>query len=204
MKRIALLVILFSLVMLSANVLEARQIDPRDGLEALRRGFAGMNDFTAEITQEKRLSLMRRTLVSTGTVRFRKPDLFYLEMNPPHASRMVLRDATIEQMIGSNGERNRIVLSPDQGLKRWLSRLTTPVTAVPEGMSVRADLTAGVYTLTIAPQGKGQIRELVLVFQEDGTIRRLVMTEQNGDTATLTFRKVRRNIGLAERDFRLD
>lgn len=182
----------------------ARSIPPLEGLEALRKGFAGTSDFTAEITQEKRISLMKRTLVMTGMVRFKKPDQFFMEINSPFASRMLLRDTTIEQAIGREGEKHRIVLPPEQGLKRWFSKLTSPVTILPDGVTIQADLTKGIYTLGIAPHGKGQIKELTLVFQEDGTIRRLIIAEQNGDRATLTFKKVRRNIGLTDKDFLLN
>ena len=182
----------------------ARSISPLEGLEALRKGFSGISDFTAEITQEKRLKLMKRTMVMTGTVRFRKPDLFFMEINPPYAARMMLRDTIIEQASGRAGEKNRIVLPADQGLKQWFSKLAAPVTTTPDGVAIHADLTNGMYTLGIAPQGKGQIKELTIAFQEDGTVRRLVITEQNGDRATMTFNKVRRNVGLSEKDFRLD
>lgn len=182
----------------------ARQVSPVEGLEALRRAFSGITDFTAEITQEKRLSLMKRTMTMSGTVRFRKPDLFYLGIASPYDSRLLLRDSTIEQVAGNGGERTRIVLPPEQGLKQWFLRLSQPVIAVPEGMTVRAEVTGQLHTVTIMPQGKGQIRELVITFLEDGTVRRLVIGEQNGDRATMTFRRVRRNIGLTDRDFRLD
>ena len=189
---------------LASTPAHARSIPPLEGLEALRKGFAGTSDFTAEIIQEKRLSLMKRTLVMTGTVRFRKPDQFFMEINAPFASRMLLRDTAIEQATGRDGEKNRIVLPPEQGLKSWFSRLTSPMTVLPEGVTMQADLTSGIYTLGIAPHGKGQIKEMTIVFQEDGTIRRLIVSEQNGDQATMTFKKVRRNIGLTDKDFRLD
>jgi len=185
------------------NVL-ARPISPLEGLEALRKGFSGISDFTAEITQEKRLKLMKRSMVMTGTVRFKKPDMFFMEIHPPYATRMMLHDTVIEQAGGREGEKNRIILPPDQGLKQWFFKLTSPVTAVPEGVNIQADFTNGLYTLGIAPQGKGQVRELTIAFQEDGVVRRLTIMEQNGDRATMTFKKVRRNTGLAERDFQLD
>jgi len=193
--------LLMALVPLTA---EARPIAPLEGLEALRKAFSGVSDFTAEITQEKRLSLMKRTMKMSGTVRFRKPDQFYLEIAPPYASRMLLRDSIIEQAAGTDGDRTRIVLPPEQGLKRWFTKLATPVTTLPDGVVIQADQSDGVYTLTIAPQGTGQVKELVIIFQPDGTIRRLVIAERNGDRATMTFRKVRRNIGLGDKDFRLD
>lgn len=192
------------LVALLAGSAQARSISSLEGLEALRKGFSGTSDFTAEITQEKRLKLMKRSMVMTGTVRFKKPDLFFMEIKPPYFTRMLLRDTVIEQSNGRDGERNRIILPPDQGLKQWFSKLATPVTTQPAGVDIQADLTNGLYTLGIAPQGKGQIKELAIVFQGDGTVRKLVITEQNGDRATMTFKKVRRNVGLSEKDFRLD
>jgi len=198
------LLALLCLLPVLAGSAQARTISPLEGLEALRKGFSGISDFTSEITQEKRLKLMKRTMVMTGTVRFKKPDMFFMEINPPYAARMLLRDTVIEQSSGRDGERNRIVLPPDQGLRQWFSKLASPLTAMPEGVSIQADLTGGLYTLAIAPQGRGQIKELTIAFLEDGTVRRLVITEQNGDRATMTFKKVRRNSGLIEKDFRLD
>jgi outer membrane lipoprotein carrier protein len=187
-----------------AGPARARSISSLDGLEALRKGFSGISDFTAEITQEKRLKLMKRSMVMTGTVRFKKPDLFIMEINPPYSARMLLRDTVIEQASGRAGEKSRIVLPPDQGLKQWFSKLAAPLTTLPEGVVIQADLTNGLYTLGIAPQGRGQIKELTIAFQDDGTVRRLVITEQNGDRASMTFKKVRRNVGLSDKDFRLD
>ena len=190
-------------MLLSATVCHARPVPPLEGLEALAKGFSAITDFTAEISQEKRLSLMKRTMVMTGTVRFRKPDLFFMELNPPFSGRMLLRDSVIEQ-AGRGGEHSRIVLPTEQGLKRWFAKLAGPMTALPEGVAIQADLNGGLYTLTITPSAKGQVRELVITFQADGTIRRLVIAEQNGDRATMTFKKVRRNVGLSEKDFRLE
>jgi len=192
------------LVAALAGSAQARSIAPLDGLEALRKGFSGISDFTAEITQEKRLKLMKRSMVMTGTVRFKKPDLFYMEINPPYSARMLLRDTVIEQASGREGERNRIVLPPDQGLRQWFSKLAAPLKTLPEGVVIQADLSNGLYTLGIAPQGGGQIKELTIAFQEDGTVRRLVITEQNGDRSSMTFKKVLRNVGLSDKDFRLD
>jgi len=183
---------------------QAGSLPPLEGLEALRKAFSGTYDFTAEIIQEKRLSLMKRSMTMNGTVRFRKPDTFYLEIFPPYKSRMLLRDNSMEQLIGNSGDRNRIVLPPEQGLKQWFSRLAAPIVTMPEGVTVLADLTGSLYTVTIMPQGRGDVKELVITFLTDGTVRRLVIGEQNGDRATMTFRKFRSNIGLTDKDFRLD
>ncbi len=199
-----LLVLSALLLLATGSSAYARQIQPLEGLEALRKAFEGVTDFTAEISQEKQLSLMKRTLTMKGRVRFRKPDLFYMEINSPYASRMLLRDSTIEQVMGNSSERNMIVLPPEQGLKRWFSKISVPIVKLPEGMQVQSDYTATLYTVTLTPQGKGQVKELTIVFSEDGSVRRLVISEQNGDRAVMTFNKVRRNVGLTDKDFSLD
>jgi len=201
LHRLFFLLLAFLLI---SSPCRAVAIPPLEGMEALRRGFAGISDFTADITQEKRLSLMKRSMVMNGALRFKKPDLFFMEINPPFSSRMLLRDSVIEQASGKDRMPTRIVLPPEQGLKQWFSRLAAPVTALPDGVAIQADLTNSVYTLTIAPSGKGQVRDITIVFLADGTIRRLVINEQNGDRSTMNLKKVRRNVGLTERDFRLE
>ena len=54
---------------------------------------------------------------------------------------------------------------------------------MPEGVAVQADLTNSVYTVTITSLAKGQVKDISIVFLGDGTIRRLVISEQNGDRA---------------------
>jgi len=204
MKQAHVIFLLLLTLLLTSSPCHARAISAVEGLEALRLGFAGIADFTADITQEKRLSLMKRTMVMSGSLRFKKPDLFFMEINPPFNSRMLLRDNIIEQAAGKDKAPVRIALPPEQGLKQWFSKLASPVTSLPDGVVVQADLTNSVYTVTIAPAGKGQVKDICIVFLGDGTIRRLVINERNGDRATMALKKVRRNVGLTERDFRLE
>ncbi|HJV65292.1 MAG TPA: outer membrane lipoprotein carrier protein LolA, partial [Geomonas sp.] len=59
-----------ALLALLITAFSAHAADPAvEALETLRRGFAGTSDFTAEITQEKHLALMKKKMVSKGTVR---------------------------------------------------------------------------------------------------------------------------------------
>jgi outer membrane lipoprotein carrier protein len=190
-------------LLLTTSTCYARTISPVEGLEALRSGFTGITDFTADITQEKKLSLMQRIMVMSGSISFKKPDLFFMEINPPFSSRMLLRDNIIEQASGKDKTPARIALPPEQGLKQWFLKLASPIKSLPDGVAVQADLTNSVYTVTIAPTGKGQVKDIAIVFLGDGTIRRLVINERNGDRATMTLKKVRRNVGLTEKDFRL-
>lgn len=201
----SLLSCLFALLMLVAALkAEARSLTPVEGLEALRRSFGTMQDFTADLTQEKQLSIMKKKLVMQGQIRFKKPDRFYMELVPPYSSKVLLKDTVLQQRLGNQGELQRVVLPPDQGLSRWFATLAKPITAVPEGMEVRAEQHGSQTSVTIRPAKGGQLKELTVVLHDDGTVRKLVLEERAGDKTVMTFRKTRKNVGLTEADFRLE
>ena len=154
-KSIALFLLLSATFVFSLSVAHARSIPPVLGLEMLRRSFLGMRDFTAEITQDKQISLMKKKMTASGVVRFRKPDTFYMELYSPYASRLLLRDTLLTMVLPSEGVRQKIVLPREESLKRWLNFLDKPVTSLPAGADVSADVRGRNVTLQIIPRKNG-------------------------------------------------
>jgi outer membrane lipoprotein carrier protein len=187
-----------------ASVVAAEPLSPEAGLEILRRGFAGVTDFTAEITQEKQLSLMKKKLISAGRVRFRRPGSFFMEIFPPHPSRLLLENSELTIFYPTEKSRQNIPLPAEEGLGQWFAYLDRPITTLPVGVRVEAERHGDTCTLRFAPQGKKGVREVTLMFQDDGLMRRLVIEEQNGDRNTITFRNMKKNVGLTDKDFRLE
>jgi outer membrane lipoprotein carrier protein len=175
-----------------------------EGLEVLRRGFAETADFTAEITQEKQLSLMKRKMVSNGVVRFKKPGIFYMELYPPHASRLRMKGNILTFRLPKEGVTDQLTLPPEESLEKWFAYLARPVTVLPEGVDVRAEHRGGIWTLRIVPGEKGGVKELQLVFDGEGRIKRLAIDERNSDRTVIKFHNLRRNVGLREQDFQLE
>ena len=204
MKKQISTVLISLLLLLSLHTARAGQNQALDGLEILRRGFAGVNDFTAEIVQQKELSLMRQKLVSRGVVRFKKPGLFYMELYPPYASRLLLQDNLLSYVLTGEGVREKVVLPPEESLGRWFAYLERPITALPEGVELSAERQGESWTLHIAPRGKGGVRAFHISFMADGRLQRLIIEERNGDRTTLKFSRVRKNVGLTAKDFTLD
>jgi outer membrane lipoprotein carrier protein len=196
-----LFLILFSSVV---SPVHAAQNPALEALETLRRGFADISDFTAEITQEKQLALMKQKMVSRGMVRFKKPGIFYMELYPPHASRLRLKDNILTVRYPKEGITDRLTLPPEEGLEKWFTYLARPVTALPEGVDVRAERQGDLWNLRILPGSKGGVKELRLVFDGEGRIRTLTIAEQNSDRTVIKFHNLRRNAGLKEQDFQVD
>lgn len=187
-----------------ATTAVAEPLTPLEGLELLRRGFAGMTDFTAEITQEKQLSIMKKKLTSTGRVRFRRPGTFFMEIFSPYPSRLLLENSDLTIFYPAAKNRQKIPLPAEEGLGQWFAYLDNPITTLPEGLQLQAERHGENCTLRILPQGKQGIRELTLLFLDDGRIKKLVIQEQNGDRNSITFRNMKKNVGLTEKEFRLE
>lgn len=200
MKKI--LVLLLILIPLATSL---QAIDPTvEALETLRRGFVGTNDFTADVTQEKQLSLMKQKLVSKGVVRFKKPDSFFMELYSPHPSRLLLKDNVMSLRLTEQGVTDKVALPPEEGLKKWFAFLGKPVTKLPEGIDAKAVRRGRNWVMQIFPKSKGSVRVVTLTFDLEGRISRIVIDERNNDRTTLLFTKMRRNVGLQDSDFKVE
>ena len=194
---------LLVLVLISAAA-NAAEIPPLEGLELARKGFSGMTDFTAEITQEKQIALLKKTMTSSGQVRFRRPDTFFMEVYSPYASRLLLKDNILTMLLPAEGIRQKTVLPPEEGLRHWFSLFDRPLTRLPAGVELRADRRGDTVTLRIIPVGKKGVKELRITLFDDGRPRRLAIEEQNRDRTVINFNRVRKNVGLADKDFRIE
>jgi len=202
MRRFLLIIPILFLSL--APCVHAAQNPDIEALETLRRGFAEISDFSAEITQEKQLSLMKQKMVSRGIVRFKKPGIFYMELFPPHASRLRLKNNILTVRYPKEGITDRITLPAEEGLERWFTFLSRPVTSLPEGVDVRGERQGDLWDLRILPGSKGGVRELRLVFDDGGRIKSLSITERNSDRTVIRFKNLRRNTGLNEQDFQVE
>lgn len=182
----------------------AAAISPLEGLELVRRGFSGMTDFTAEITQEKQIALLKKPMTSKGQVRFKRPGLFFMEVFAPYPSRLLLSDNVLTMILPAEGIRQKSVLPPEEGLLHWFRLLDRPIDKIPEGVDARAERKNGAITLWITPKEKKGVREIRLTLLEDGRPKGLLIEETNRDRTLITFRKVRKNVGLTMDDFRIE
>jgi outer membrane lipoprotein carrier protein len=192
------------IVLLTSITAGAASITPLEGLELARKGFSGVNDFTAEITQEKQIALMKKTMKSSGKVRFKRPDLFYMEVYSPYPSRLLLKDNVMNMALPADGIKQQNVLPKGEGLLHWFMLLDRPLAKIPDGVEVRAERGGGILTLSITPKEKRGVRDIRVTLMEDGRPRKIVIEEQNLDRTVINFRRVMKNVGLTENDFRME
>jgi len=194
----------FLIIFLASITACAAAIPPLEGLELARKGFFGVKDFTAEITQEKQIALMKKTMKSGGYVRFKRPDLFYMEVYSPYPSRLLLKDNVMTMVLPADGIKQTNVLPKGEGLLHWFMLLDRPLTRLPDGVEVQADRHGDILTLSITPKEKKGVRDIRVTLLDDGRPRKIVIEEQNMDRTVINFRRVLKNVGLTSNDFRID
>jgi outer membrane lipoprotein carrier protein len=172
-----------------------------EAMDTLKRGFVGTSDFTADIRQEKQLSLMKKKMVSKGAVRFKKPDTFFMELFPPNGSKLLLKDNVMSTRLTGQGVTDRVVLPPDKGLRSWFAYLASPANTIPQGVDVAAERHGNQWTMQFVPREKGSVKQLTLNFDTEGRINRIAIEERNSDRTVIVFTNLRRNIGLTDGDF---
>jgi outer membrane lipoprotein carrier protein len=176
-----------------------------EGLEALRSALAGTRDFTAVVEQEKEVSLLRKRIASRGVVRFKRPGLFYMRLDPPHGSVVLLKGGILSIRFPREGVSEEIPLPPEQSLDRWIARLDGPVRSLPDGATVSAVRDGGGgFRLRIVPRDGRGLAEIQVDLSGDGTVTRLSLEEENRDRTVMRFSRVKRNAGIADSDFRAD
>jgi outer membrane lipoprotein carrier protein len=75
---------------------------------------------------------------------------------------------------------------------------------LPAGLELHAERHGDTVTLRIIPAYKKGVKELRITLYDDGRPRRIAIEEQNQDRTVITFRKVRKNVGLSDKDFRIE
>jgi outer membrane lipoprotein carrier protein len=201
MRKTILLLCVLLCVTASAHGAEDLSLQ---AMETLRNGFAGTSDFVAEIRQEKHLAQMKQSMVSKGVVRFKKPDSFFMELYPPHASRLLMQDNLMILRFPEQRVTDRVVLPAEEGLKRWFAYLANTANMLPDGVDAKAERHGKLWSVQLAPRNKGAVQRLTISFDSDGTIGRIVIDERNRDRTILSFSNLRRNVGLQDKDFRVE
>lgn len=89
------LFILVVLLLMPLPVKNATPMGAEEVVKRLREVQAKTKDFSADLHQEKKLSLMKEKIVSRGRIRFKKPDKVFIEFFHPEPSRMVFDGKTV-------------------------------------------------------------------------------------------------------------
>jgi outer membrane lipoprotein-sorting protein len=195
-RSIAFVLILGGIVAASAGVATAEPSDAAavDSLDDLLAGFAKLRGLRARYREEKRIALLRRPLLSEGTIHFAAPDLLVRRVERPEPATLLLAGDTL-RVADASGIR-RIDLHQSPVVRHFV------LTFVHVLRGNRAALER-LYELRFAREGDGWRLELTprqpdlarlirsaTLLGKSGVIEQMSLHEQSGDTTLLRFSDV--------------
>ncbi len=171
----------------------------------LARAQKEIEDFTADIVQEKRISLLRKEIVSHGVMEFKRPHKVLIELFDPDPSLMVVDGNSLWLYFKRERIAQRYRVAHNPMLKRYLMILDQPFTVGWEKLtSVRREGDSAVLEF-IPEQGEAAFSKIVLwVSTEDWLIRKMALHEKSGDLTILSYANIRVNTGIPDSHFTLD
>jgi outer membrane lipoprotein-sorting protein len=181
---------------------ESKNIAPI--LEQLKKAQESLEDFTADIKQVKISSLFTEPVISHGKMRLKRPNQIWVEMYPPYPNIMVLDKGVLLIYFPDERVAQRYQVAGNPVLAKWLLFFQNPIETLGQEIWLQEER-VGEVVLGIDPA------EDLAIFQEiriavdtaNWMPKRLELMEKNGDSTTINYLNVKRNVGIADSSFRL-
>lgn len=203
MKRRWLLLCWFLLIPLSA--MGEPQIEIADVIHRLKEVREKTEDFSADLFQEKRISLLKGKVVSRGRIRYKKPNYFLIEFFHPEPSQMVFDGKTLLLYFKEERVAERYRVEANPMVEKYLLFSKDPFQEKLAQWRIVEDR-GPVLTMEISPKEKEPLflKTRLWISKKDWTVVGMEMVERNGDTTLLRYSNVKINTGLTSAAFQIE
>lgn len=196
---------LLSAVALTAQQPESKPAANLDArLAALDQRAATTTDLTADFTEEKFTPLLKKPLRSTGTVRIVAGKTRW-DTESPHPVQMLLDGLELKLYFP---QRKSLEVYPLSERLAQLALSPQPkLSDMRQHFDVAADATVDALVLTLTPKAADLRKHVqsvrVELDEKEAVARQVEMVTSDSERTVITFRRVRRNTGLAPADLDL-
>ena len=198
------LLILVSLLLIPLTAKGAAPISADEVVKRLKEVQAKTKDFSADIHQEKKLSLLKDKIVSRGRIRFKKPDNVSIEFFHPESSQMVFDGKTALLYYKEEKLAERYSLRSNPIAERYLLFSKDPFQEKLAEWKILEDRESFL-VMEIIPKVKDPpfVKTRLRVSKKDWMVIGMDMVEKNGDTTSIRYSNMKLNTGLTESDFEI-
>ena len=199
-----ILLILTLLFMISIPSVGAQTVGVDEVVQHLKGSREKTKDFSADLLQEKKVSLLKEKVVSRGKIRFKKPDKIYIEFFHPETSQMVYDGKTFLLYFKEEKMAERYQVQGNPVVEKYMLFSKDPFQEKLAQWRIVEDRET-VLALEILPKVKDVlfVKTKMWISKKDWIITGMEMVEKNGDTTTLRYSNMRVNMGLADSDFEI-
>lgn len=204
-RWLEILMILSILGVLSVQAAAQGQPDKDFILRQLARVQSEVKDFSANLIQEKRLSLLKNTIISHGVIAFKRPDKVLIELFDPDPCLMVVDGKFLWLFFKREKVVQRYSVGNNPMLKRYLMILENPFKGE-WGKLTLIEREGDVVVLDVIPGEAESIfsRITLWVSTQNWLIKKLALYEKSGDLTILSYENIRVNTGIPDSYFTVD
>jgi outer membrane lipoprotein carrier protein len=198
------LLFLISLLLMPLPIKGATPMGADEVVKRLREVQEKTKDFSADLHQEKKLSLMKEKIVSRGRIRFKKPDKVSIEFFHPESSQMVFDGKTILLYYKEEKLAERYSLRSNPMAERYLLFSKDPFQEKLAEWRILEDRESFL-VMEIIPKVKDPlfVKTRLRVSKKDWMVIGMEMIEKNGDTTSIRYSNMKVNTGLTDSDFEI-
>lgn len=184
--------------------IEAQTLTVDEVVQRIRESREKTKDFSADLLQEKKISLLKEKVISKGKIRFKKPDKISIEFFHPETSQMVYDGKTFLLYFKEEKMAERYQVQGNPVVEKYMLFSKDPFQEKLAQWRIVEDRET-VLALEILPKVKDAlfVKTRMWISKKDWTMTAMEMVEKNGDTTTLRYSNVRVNMGLADSDFEI-
>jgi outer membrane lipoprotein carrier protein len=196
--------ILISLLLIALPVKGAAPMGEEGVVKRLKEVQGKTKDFSADLYQEKKLSLLREKIISRGSIRFKKPDKVSIEFFHPESSQMVFDGKTVLLYFKEERLAERYSVRSNPIAERYLLFSKDPFQEKLARWKILEDRESFLI-MEITPKVNDPlfVKTRLWVSKKDWMIMGMEMIEKNGDTTLLRYSNIRVNTGLSDSDFKI-
>lgn len=199
-----ILLILTFLLLIPSPVIRAQQIGADQVIQHLKESREKTKDFSADLLQEKKVSLLRDKVISKGKIRFKYPDKVSIEFFHPESSQMVFDGKTLLLYFKEEKVAERYQVHSNPVVEKYLLFSKDPFQEKLAQWRIVEDRDS-LLVLEILPKVKEAIfvKTRLWISKKDWMIIGMEMVERNGDTTLLRYSNLKVNSGLTDSDFEI-
>jgi outer membrane lipoprotein carrier protein len=196
--------ILVSLLLISLPVKGAAPMSADEVARRLKEIQGKTTDFSADLYQEKKVSLLKEKIVSKGKIRFKKPDKVSIEFFHPESSEMVFDGKTALLYYKEEKVAERYSFRSNPMAERYLLFLKDPFQEKLAEWKILEERESFL-VMEIIPKVKAPlfVKTRLRVSKKDWMVIGMDMVEKNGDTTSIRYSNMKMNTGLTDSDFEI-
>jgi len=198
--------ILFAILslLLPLSVVHSQPTGTDEVIQRLKEVREKTKDLSADLLQEKTISLLKQKMVSRGQIRYKFPDKFSIEFFQPEASLILFDGKTLLTYLKEEKVAERYHVRSNPTVGKYLLFSQDPFQEKWAQWKIVEDQ-ASFVVLEILPKGEDFLfaKTRFWISKKDWMITGMEIVEKNGDTTLLLYSNIQLNTGLTDSDFKV-